>query len=67
MPLGVPTFTGVPTVSGHTYWLVYKDNLAGPGTWTQLGSGWLSDGSPHTLTDTTTPLPAARFYRLEKQ
>jgi len=66
MSTGTPTFTAVPTVSGYTYWLAYKDSLTAL-TWTRLGTGWLSDGSSHTFTDPTTPLPAARFYRLEVQ
>ena len=61
-----PTFTAVPTVAGYTYWLTYKDSLSAS-TWTRIGTGWLSDGSAHTFIDTTTPLPAARFYRLEAQ
>jgi len=63
---GTPTFTAVPTVAGYTYWLTYKDGLSAL-TWTRIGTGWLSDGTAHTFTDPTTPLPAARFYRLEVQ
>lgn len=66
-PSPVPTFANVPTVNGYTYWLTYKDDLSAGGSWTRIGTGWRSDGSEHTFGDSTSPLPALRFYRLEVQ
>ncbi len=60
---GVPTFSNVATEPGYTYWLVYKDNLTD--AWVRIGSGWLSDGTPHTFTDSASPPPAQRFYAVE--
>jgi hypothetical protein len=64
---GVPTFK-VPTVAGHNYRIVFKNTLAGAG-WNTIGAGtWTpGTGSTVTLTDTSSPLPAERFYRLEMQ
>jgi hypothetical protein len=65
IPGGVPTFTGIATVSGYTYYLVWTDSLTDP-SWTPITPGTVSTGSPITLTD---PSPSAtqRFYRLEAQ
>ena len=65
LPGGVPTFTGIATVSGYTYYLVWKNDLT-DASWTPILSGTISTGSPITLTD---PSPAAthRFYRVEDQ
>lgn len=62
---GVPTFTDVPTTAGYTYWLAYKNNLT-DATWTRIGAGTTGGGN-RTFTDTVTPYPAYRFYRLEVQ
>ena len=64
-PGGVPTFTNVPTTAGYTYWLTYKNNLT-DATWTRIGTGTAGGGNK-TFTDTVTPYPAHRFYRLEVQ
>lgn len=66
MPGGVPTFTGIPTVAGYTYYLVWKNNLTDAG-WTRITPGTPSTGQPITLTDPTTSLPQHRFYRIEAQ
>jgi fibronectin-binding autotransporter adhesin len=60
---GVPTFTDVQTEAGWTYYLVYKNSLTDP-AWTRITPG-TPGGGIKTFTDTTTPLPADRFYRLE--
>ena len=62
---GVPTFTNVPTTAGYTYWLTYKNSLT-DATWTRIGAGTAGGGNK-TFTDTVTPYPAQRFYRLEVQ
>ena len=62
---GVPTFTDVPTTAGYTYWLTYKNSLT-DATWTRIGTGTAGGGNK-TFTDTVTPYPAYRFYRLEVQ
>ncbi|MCX6930349.1 MAG: hypothetical protein NT154_45145, partial [Verrucomicrobia bacterium] len=64
-PGGMPTFTDVPTTAGYTYWLTYKDNLA-DATWARIGTETAGGGNK-TFTDTVTPYPAQRFYRLEVQ
>jgi hypothetical protein len=65
MPGGTPTFTGIATESGWTYYLVWKKALT-DSTWTRVTPGTAGDGNPHDFTDTT-PDPAQRFYRLEVQ
>ncbi|GEM_PF-3314927 len=60
---GVPTFTDVPTAVGYTYWLTYKNRLM-DAAWTRIGAGTAGGGNK-TFTDTVTPYPAYRFYRLE--
>jgi autotransporter-associated beta strand protein len=62
---GVPTFTDVPTTAGYTYWLTYKNSLT-DAAWTRIGAG-TAGGGHKTFTDTVTPYPAYRFYRLELQ
>ncbi len=62
---GVPTFTDVPTTAGYTYWLTYKNSLM-DAAWTRIGTGTAGGGNT-TFTDTVTPYPAYRFYRLEVQ
>ena len=62
---GVPTFSNVSTTAGYTYWLTYKDSLK-DATWTRIGTGTAGGGNK-TFTDTVTPYPAQRFYRLEVQ
>jgi hypothetical protein len=62
---GVPTFTNVPTTAGYTYWLTYNDSLTSA-IWTRIGTGTAGGGNK-TFTDTVTPYPAHRFYRLEVQ
>jgi autotransporter-associated beta strand protein len=62
---GVPTFTDVPTTVGYTYWLTYKNSLT-DAAWTRIGTGTAGGGNK-TFTDTVTPYPAHRFYRLEVQ
>jgi autotransporter-associated beta strand protein len=62
---GVPTFTDVPTTAGYTYWLTYKNHLPDP-VWIRIGAGTAGGGNK-TFTDTVTPYPAYRFYRLEVQ
>ena len=61
----MPTFTDVPTTAGYTYWLTYKNSLT-DATWTRIGTGTAGGGNK-TFTDTVTPYPAYRFYRLEVQ
>jgi hypothetical protein len=62
---GVPTFTGIATVSGYTYYLVWKNNLT-DASWTRITPGTVSTGSPITLTDPS-PSQQHRFYRIEVQ
>ena len=62
---GVPTFTDVLTTAGYTYWLTYKNRLA-DAAWTRIWAGTAGGGNK-TFTDTVTPYPAYRFYRLEVQ
>jgi hypothetical protein len=62
---GVPTFTGIATVSGYTYYLVWKNNWT-DASWTPIMPGTVSTGSPITLTDPS-PSPTRRFYRIEAQ
>jgi hypothetical protein len=62
---GVPTFSNVPTTAGYTYWLTYKNNLT-DATWSRIEAGTAGGGNK-TFTDTVTPYPASRFYRLEVQ
>lgn len=62
---GVPTFTDVPTTAAYTYWLTYKNSLT-DATWIRIGTGTVGGGNK-TFTDTVTPYPAHRFYRLEVQ
>ena len=64
-PGGMPTFSNVPTTAGYTYWLAYKNSLT-DATWTRIGTGTAGGGNK-TFTDTVTPYPAQRFYRLEVQ
>lgn len=64
-PGGVPTFTGVATVSGYTYYLVWKNDLT-DASWTRITPGTVSTGSAITLTDPS-PSPQHRFYRIEVQ
>jgi autotransporter-associated beta strand protein len=62
---GVPTFTNVPTTAGYTYWLTYKNSLT-DAAWTRIGAATAGGGN-ETFTDTVSPYPAHRFYRLEVQ
>lgn len=62
---GVPTFTDVPTTTGYTYWLTYKNRLM-DAAWIRIGPG-TAGGGYKTFADTVTPYPAYRFYRLEVQ
>jgi autotransporter-associated beta strand protein len=62
---GVPTFSNVPTTAGYTYWLTFK-NILTDAAWTRIGTGTAGGGNK-TFTDTVTPYPAQRFYRLEVQ
>ena len=64
-PGGVPTFTGIATVSGYTYYLVWKNNLT-DASWTPITPGTTGTGGAITLTD---PSPNAqhRFYRIATQ
>ena len=62
---GVPTFINVPTAAGYTYWLTYKNSLTDM-VWIRIGSGTAGGGNK-TFSDTVTPYPAYRFYRLEVQ
>ena len=62
---GVPTFTDVPTMAGYTYWLTYKNSLT-DAAWIRIGTGTAGGGNK-TFTDSVTPYPAYRFYRLEIQ
>ena len=67
MPAGVPTFT-FPTLDNHSYRLVYKNTLADPAWQSIAGGAWtLGTGAEMTLTDPSSPLPAARFYQLQLQ
>ena len=63
---GVPTFSNVPTTAGYTYWLTYKNNLT-DAAWIRIGTTGTAGGGNKTFTDTLTPYPAQRFYRLEVQ
>ena len=65
IPGGVPTFSGIATVSGYTYYLVWKNNLT-DANWTAITPGTVSTGSPITLADPS-PSPQRRFYRIEAQ
>jgi hypothetical protein len=62
---GVPTFSNVPSTAGYTYWLTYKNSLT-DAAWIRIGTGTAGGGNK-TFTDTVTPYPAQRFYRLEVQ
>ena len=66
LPNGVPTFDIPNTVSGKTYTLEYKNDLAAA-AWTSLTGAGVGTGHGGTLVlkDESAPLPAARFYRLE--
>jgi hypothetical protein len=52
-------------VAGVTYTVRYKDDLAAS-TWTDLGTV-MASGSTASITDTTTPIPQARFYQVVVQ
>lgn len=69
--LGVTLAGGQPTISwqseaGATYTIQYTDTLTA-NSWTNLKTGQASGGATTSYTDTTTPLPAHRFYRVFKQ
>jgi len=64
-PGGVPTFTGIATLSGYTYYLVWKNNLTDT-NWTPITPGTVGTGSPMTFTDSS-PNPQHRFYRIEAE
>jgi hypothetical protein len=67
MPGGVPTFV-FPTETGRSYRIVFKHALT-DSAWSVIGTGnWTAGtGADVTLTDSSSPLPAGRFYRLEMQ
>src|SRR5206468_9928039 len=50
------------SVSGRSYQMQYKTNLAGA-TWSNLGSPIVAGGSTTTATDSTSP-DKQRFYRV---
>jgi hypothetical protein len=67
MPGGLPTFK-FQTLAGHRYRMVYKNNLADANWSTIAGADWTQGtGLEAEVIDTTTPLPGARYYRLEIQ
>ena len=63
-PGGVPTFSIEKTAIGSTYRLVYRNNLT-DSAWTPIGAGVAGNNGTLALSDTTTPLPKQRFYKLE--
>jgi len=59
-PDGQITFT-IETLPGHTYRVLYKDDLAAP-TWTQLDRDFVAANPTASITDTVTA--AQRFYQV---
>jgi len=51
-----------PTFTGQTYFVQYRDDLAGPGTWSNLATNIPGSGSIISITDTNQT--ARRFYRV---
>ena len=66
-PSGIPTFK-FQTLTGHNYRMVYKNALTDAIWSTNASMLWIpGTGSEVEATDSSSPLPAARFYRLEIQ
>lgn len=61
---GSPQVSFDPVVADRTYTVKYKDSLDAA-TWETLQNTASDNGTERTVTDTTDPLPAARFYIVE--